>query len=232
MDGLSVHDGGGLVREAKALLTNNIASSKFCEIGEWLSPTRLKVYDASRNTQSYLVNLKEKTCQCTLWQRNQIPCKHAARALTEARIQVQKVVHPSWHLKELRGVFERGKSQLFLPDWKVIHDMANTEGKHSLGKLSDEGIQRVYAQLRKVGGDAGRWTSFESFSEWWREQEAKDPKIDPPSKSADFESNFTDAKFKVRAARGQGKKKRRKKSTHGATRGPKKVKRIPSAMDE
>ena len=109
--------------------------------------------------------------------------------------------------------------------------MANTEGKHGLGKLSDEGIQRVYTQLRKVGGDTGRWTSFESFSEWWREQEAKDPKIDPPSKSADFESNFTDAKFKVRAARGQGKKKRRKKSTHGATRGPKKVTRIPSAMD-
>ena len=52
------------------------------------------------------------------------------------------------------------------------------------------------------------------------EQEAKDPKIDPPSKSVDFESNFTDAKFKVRAARGQGKKKRRRKSTHGATRGP------------
>ena len=102
-----------------------------------------------------MVNLKEKTCQCTLWQRNQIPCKHA-----------------------------------------------------------------------------GRWTSFESFSEWWREQEAKDPKIDPPSKSADFESNFTDAKFKVRTARGQDKKKRRKKSTHGATRGPKKVKRITSAMDE
>ena len=174
---------------------------------------------------------QKKTCQCTLWQRNQIPCKHAARALTDARIQAQKVVHPSWHLKELRGVFERGKSQLFLPDWKVIHDMATTEGKHSLGKLSDKGIQRVYAQLREVGGDAGRWTSFESFSEWWREQEAKDPKIDPPSKSADFESNFTDAKFKVRAARGQGKKKRRKKSTHGARRGPKKVTRIPSAMD-
>ena len=50
-------------------------------------------------------------------------------------------------------------------------------------------------------------------------------------KSADFESNFTDAKFKVRAARGQGKKKRRKKNTHGAKRGPKKVTRIPSAMD-
>ena len=50
------------------------------------------------------------------------------------------------------------------------------------------------------------------------EQEAKDPKIDPPSKSADFESNFTDAKFKVRTARGKDKKKRRKKSTHGATR--------------
>ena len=102
--------------------------------------------------------------------------------------------------------FERGKSQLFLPDWKVIHG-------------------------HEVGGDADRWTSLETFSEWWREQEAKDPKIDPPSKSADFESNFTDAKFKVRAPRGQGKKKRRKKSTHGATRGPKKVTRIPSAMD-
>ena len=50
------------------------------------------------------------------------------------------------------------------------------------------------------------------------EQEAKDPKIDPPSKSVDFESNFTDAKFKVRTARGKDKKKRRKKSTHGATR--------------
>ena len=71
---------------------------------------------------------------------------------------------------------ERGKSQLFLPDWKVIHDMADTEGNHGLGKLSDEGIKRVYTQLRKVGGDAGRWTSFESFSEWWREQEAKHPR--------------------------------------------------------
>ena len=142
MDGLSVDDGDGLVREAKSLLAKSIAASKFCEIGEWYGPTKLQVYDASRNSRSYMVNLTEKTCQCTLWQRNQIPCKHAARALAAARIQAQKFVHPSWHLKERRGVFER---------------------------------------------------------------------------------NFTDAKFKVRTARGQGKKKRRKKSTRGATRGPKKV---------
>ena len=149
MNGLSVDDGGGLVREAKALLTNNIASSKFCEIGEWLSPTRLKVYDASRNTQSYLVNLKEKTCQCTLWQRNQIPCKHAARALTEARIQVQKVVHPSWHLKELRGVFERGKSQLFLPDWKVIHDM-KWAGTPGVGRVLNHFLNGGESRRQKI----------------------------------------------------------------------------------
>ena len=176
MDGLSVDDGDGLVREAKSLLAKSIAASKFCEIGERYGPTKLQVYDASRNSRSYMVNLTEKTCQCTLWQRNQIPCKHAARALAAARIQAQKVVHPSWHLKELRGVFERGKSQLFLPDWKVIHDMASTEGNHGLRKLSDEGIQRVYAQLRRVGGDAGRWTSLESFSEWWSRRQ-KIPKL-------------------------------------------------------
>ena len=52
-------------------------------------------------------------------------------------------------------------------------------------------------------------------------------------RSLDFESDFTDAKLKVRGApRGQGKKERRKKSTRGAKRGPKKVNRILSAMDQ
>ena len=44
---------------------------------------------------------------------------------------------------------------------------------------------------------------FESFLNGG-ERGGKRSQIDPPSKSADFESNFTDAKFKVRAV-GQGK---------------------------
>ena len=85
----------------------------------------------------------------------------------------------------------------------------------------------------KEAGKAQKWPTIEEFEAYWRKEELQDPEVLPPSEGPQYNDRFIDAKWKQRAAKGEGKKRRRasKEDYKGKVRGVKQNKRFTSAMD-
>ena len=93
-------------------------------------------------------------------------------------------------------------------------------------------MKRIYDQLKEAG-KAQEWSTIEEFEAYWRKEELQDPVVLPPSEGPQYNDRYIDAKWKQRAAKGEGKKRRRasKEDYKGKVRGVKQNKRFTSAMD-
>ena len=69
------------------------------------------------------MDLNRWTCTCTLFQRNQIACKHAVKAIQHRRGDVFEYVHGSWFKEKVIAALQRGVSGSIIPDWQILHDI-------------------------------------------------------------------------------------------------------------
>ena len=136
-------------------------------------------------------------------------------------------MHGSWFKESVVAALQRGVSGSIIPDWQILHEIVAGGGT-----LSSLGVKRIYDQLKEAG-KAQEWSTIEEFEAYWRKEELQDPVVLPPSEGPQYNDRYIDAKWKQRAAKGEGKKRRRasKEDYKGKVRGVKQNKRFTSAMD-
>ena len=161
----------------------------------------------------YVVNTSNRTCQCMLWRRTQIPCKHACRIFRakhrkEGKLEGMRYAHPTWRTKEVEQCLIRGIGDSSIPDWCILHDLIDHEGK-----LSDAGLIHIWGQVQEKERVREKYADFNSFQKWWRTEEGKDKYVLQPQH--DYPRclcSFCDNKIKTRKKRGAPQKPGRRES--------------------
>ena len=138
-----------LTKHAKNIFDKAWKASEDCYISGGTQASTTTVYTKPAGTE-YVVNLRNKTCGCTLWQRLQIPCKHACEVfkrkhgVEKGKAEAALAAHLTWHTKEVQKCLKRGISDCPIPDWCIMHDLVENNGK-----LSDDGLRHI------LGASAG-----------------------------------------------------------------------------
>ena len=78
-------------------------------------------------------------------------------------------------IKEVEQCLIRGIGDSSIPDWCILHDLIDHEGK-----LSDAGLIHIWGQVQEKERVREKHADFNSFQKWWRTEEGKDKYVLQP----------------------------------------------------
>ncbi|XP_057745168.1 uncharacterized protein LOC130963035 [Arachis stenosperma] len=118
---LRVHVMNKMARHRRILGTykGRLAPVQQMKLDKWIKPQSHKwnaqwcgdndrvVFDVSRNTQKFGVNLKNQTCTCNLWQLTGVPCVYAVAAISRVRVKsAEDFVSPFLTMEAIRKTYD------------------------------------------------------------------------------------------------------------------------------